>query len=256
MWPNPQEIADLVTFTEEIVNEKLQFLCSDPWKSTSAEAHRIIKCINLHFQFPKFRLVRGLTLLYNTDLFRGPKWKKLLLDWSECRENTTSIDFQFHTVVLNLVLKAILHFLSIKLDYVKRTLRNKQQIISKQTTWKQNHLKTKNINFQFHYRKFSQQSYSTLLVTREGSGRSFLFRKLEKSALIWGKSTVIAVIYGINFSFKMQFLSFSRRKSRNFSLLGFSFLCCRWNVYQSALISRNLPCLDKFLVTHHFSVSY
>ena len=28
MWPNPQFPADLVTFTEEIVNGKLQFLCS------------------------------------------------------------------------------------------------------------------------------------------------------------------------------------------------------------------------------------
>ena len=29
MWPYPQETADLVTFTEEIVNRKLHFLCSD-----------------------------------------------------------------------------------------------------------------------------------------------------------------------------------------------------------------------------------
>ena len=29
MWPNPQFPADLVTFTEEIVNGKLHFLCSD-----------------------------------------------------------------------------------------------------------------------------------------------------------------------------------------------------------------------------------
>ena len=29
MWPNPQSPADLVTFTEEILNGKLQFLCSD-----------------------------------------------------------------------------------------------------------------------------------------------------------------------------------------------------------------------------------
>ena len=29
MWPNPQETADLVSFTEEIPNGKLQFLCSD-----------------------------------------------------------------------------------------------------------------------------------------------------------------------------------------------------------------------------------
>ena len=28
MWPNSQETADLVTFTEEILNGKLQFLCS------------------------------------------------------------------------------------------------------------------------------------------------------------------------------------------------------------------------------------
>ena len=29
MWPNPQFPADLITFTEEILNEKLHFLCSD-----------------------------------------------------------------------------------------------------------------------------------------------------------------------------------------------------------------------------------
>ena len=28
MWPNPQFPADLVTFTEEILNVKLNFLCS------------------------------------------------------------------------------------------------------------------------------------------------------------------------------------------------------------------------------------
>ena len=29
MWPNPQFPADLVTITEEILNGKLHFLCSD-----------------------------------------------------------------------------------------------------------------------------------------------------------------------------------------------------------------------------------
>ena len=29
MWSNPQEIADLVRFTEEILNEKLHFLRSE-----------------------------------------------------------------------------------------------------------------------------------------------------------------------------------------------------------------------------------
>ena len=32
MWPNPQESADLVTFTGEILNGKLYFLCSDKVK--------------------------------------------------------------------------------------------------------------------------------------------------------------------------------------------------------------------------------
>ena len=31
MWPNPQETADLVTFTEEILNGKLHFSCN-VWK--------------------------------------------------------------------------------------------------------------------------------------------------------------------------------------------------------------------------------
>ena len=29
MWPNPQKIAELVTFTEDILNGKLYFLCID-----------------------------------------------------------------------------------------------------------------------------------------------------------------------------------------------------------------------------------
>ena len=29
MWPNLQQTADLVTFTEEILNGKLHFLCSE-----------------------------------------------------------------------------------------------------------------------------------------------------------------------------------------------------------------------------------
>ena len=32
MWPYPQETADLVTFTEEILNGKLYFLCSVYWE--------------------------------------------------------------------------------------------------------------------------------------------------------------------------------------------------------------------------------
>ena len=44
MWPNPQETADLVTFTEDVFREKFLFLCSvynlkkrekHPWRSNT-----------------------------------------------------------------------------------------------------------------------------------------------------------------------------------------------------------------------------
>ena len=53
-----------------------------------------------------------------------------------------------------------------------------------------------------------------------------LFRKLERGALILGENVLIAVIYGLNFSFKVQFLRVSRRKNQRFFLAG-PFLCCR-----------------------------
>ena len=57
-----------------------------------------------------------------------------------------------------------------------------------------------------------------------------LFQKLKKSALILGKNALIVVIYGLNFSFKMQFLRVSRTKNGDFSLRGnfFFFSCCSW----------------------------
>ena len=36
MWPNPQFPADLVTFTEEILDGKLDFLCSAGYKLLNA----------------------------------------------------------------------------------------------------------------------------------------------------------------------------------------------------------------------------
>ena len=39
MLPNPQFPADLVTFTEEILNRKLHFLCSGPGEITLLAHH-------------------------------------------------------------------------------------------------------------------------------------------------------------------------------------------------------------------------
>ena len=41
MLPNPQETADLVTFTEEILNGKLHFLCSENNKHYSRGPYKI-----------------------------------------------------------------------------------------------------------------------------------------------------------------------------------------------------------------------
>ena len=45
MRPDPHETADLVTFTEEILNGKLRFLCSDIFF-----AHKVTQSVNLHNQ--------------------------------------------------------------------------------------------------------------------------------------------------------------------------------------------------------------
>ena len=37
MRPNPQESADLVTFTEEILNGKLHFLCSVEYNTVTSK---------------------------------------------------------------------------------------------------------------------------------------------------------------------------------------------------------------------------
>ena len=126
----------------------------------------------------------------------------------------------FCLIVLNLVEKVVLHFLLIMLDSIKSALRKKQLITSTQSTLKENCRNTKNINFQFHYGKFSQQTYSALsycyrCVTKGKRGEisPVLSRKLEKSSLIFGKNALIVAIYGLNFSFKIHFLSYSRRKN-------------------------------------------
>ena len=53
MWPYPQEILDLVTFTEKILNGKLHFLCSENWinLSTGLQKSLILKLPTLN-NFP------------------------------------------------------------------------------------------------------------------------------------------------------------------------------------------------------------
>ena len=75
-----------------------------------------------------------------------------------------------------------------------------------------------------------------------------LFQKLENSALILGENALIVVICGLNFSFNMQSLRVSWRKSRRFFPAGPFFLMLYMIVYESVLIARKLPCPKKILV--------
>ena len=89
-------------------------------------------------------------------------------------------------------------------------------------------------------------------VTRGGGGGEYypaLFAKIGKSALIQGKNALVLIIYVLNFSFKMQFLSVSMRKNVRFYPEGPFFLVLYMIVCQSVLIPRKLPCPKKFLVT-------
>ena len=49
-----------------------------------------------------------------------------------------------------------------------------------------------------------------------GEGVLCPFQELEKRASVFWKNVLIVVIYGLNFSFKMQFLRISRRKGWRF----------------------------------------
>ena len=82
---------------------------------------------------------------------------------------------------------------------------------------------TKKISFQFHYNQFSWQKYSACCYYYRCGTRGkkeeispTLSRKLEKSSMILWKSALIMVIYWFNISFKMHFLSFSKKKNPRF----------------------------------------
>ena len=87
----------------------------------------------------------------------------------------------------------------------------------------------------------------------ERRGRSPLLFcwKLEKSVLIREKNVLVVVTYGLNVSFKMQFLRASRRKKNADSFPRSSCSCWRGRkVYQKALIPQKRPCSKIFMVTH------
>ena len=99
MWPNPQFPPDLVTFTEEILNGKLHFLCSDA--SEINEIHfcfdpliyflylyKIFTCADISFWMISFR-----DRVYM--IFYHPKWNPFLSKWTQWNNNYN----EFHSGV-------------------------------------------------------------------------------------------------------------------------------------------------------------
>ena len=69
-----------------------------------------------------------------------------------------------------------------------------------------------------------------------GKGLPCFFQKIGQKCPNSGKNALIMVIYGLNFSFKMQFLRVSRRKKQRFFATGPFVLVLYMIVYQSAQI--------------------
>ena len=103
--------------------------------------------------------------------------------------------------------------------------------------------------------KMSRTSFYIRRVTRWEEGKVYpaLFQKLEKNTLFLEKITLIVVIYGLNFSFKIQFLRVSRRKNQRFLPAGLFFLELYMIVHQSTLILENSTALKKILVTRLYT---
>ena len=69
MWPNPQEAADLVTFTEEILNGKLHFLFFEVRKFCLWLLHLVSWIISLFYIMIK----EMYTLFIRTTMLKSGK---------------------------------------------------------------------------------------------------------------------------------------------------------------------------------------
>ena len=70
MWPNPQEVADLVTFTKEILNEKRHFLCNVTMIFCLASVQDFLLLTFLTANYPNFVAVLQFICLEELLAFR------------------------------------------------------------------------------------------------------------------------------------------------------------------------------------------
>ena len=119
-------------------------LMIEPSKSTSIEAHRNTKCIDLCFQFPRYGLVRcfKLSFYYISPMCRAVNERSPWLIEMNIKKTLQASAVSF--LVLNLVKKAVLHYAGL----YKSALRNNQLITSNADNLKTvETLKTSAFNF-------------------------------------------------------------------------------------------------------------
>ena len=71
MWPNPQEVAVLVTFTKEILNGKHHFLCSVTMIFCLASVQDFLLLTLLTANYPNFVVVLRFICLEELLAFRA-----------------------------------------------------------------------------------------------------------------------------------------------------------------------------------------
>ena len=71
MWPNPQEVADLVTFTKEILNGKHHFVCSVTMIFCLASVQDFLLLTLLTANYPNFVVVLRFICLEELLAFRA-----------------------------------------------------------------------------------------------------------------------------------------------------------------------------------------
>ena len=76
MWPNLQETANLVTFTEEILNGKLHFLCSEIngfWRIPCQKINMYTMVLDIPKSFRNFTVPLGFLIKDRSPGFEGKK---------------------------------------------------------------------------------------------------------------------------------------------------------------------------------------
>ena len=137
-----------------------------------------------------------------------------MIHWYENQEKTTSMGLQFHRPKLSGE-SCFTHFLNYGGLCKERSTKQTKDTFQHRALPKKIRETLKISIFSFTITNF---------VNRGRRGKGWKLKNWKKVLWFWEKSVLILIIYRSNFSFKMQFLSFSWRKNPKF----FPKLCFWW----------------------------